>query len=553
MVAGDQAAMERWAGLALAASAILALIFANSGLSGVYSAILGFPIPVAIGDFAIAKPLRLWVNDGLMAIFFLLVGLEIKREFLAGELSDWRRAVLPLIAACGGFAVPALLFVALNSGSPQNITAWAVPTATDIAFVVGLIAALGRLVPFSLKVFVLAIAIIDDLMAVVVIAVFYTAKLSLPMLGLAMVCLAILVAFNRLGVRRIAAYMLVGIVMWALVLKSGVHATLAGVAMGFVVPLLMKSAATPLEDLEHGLKPWVSFLIVASGLWRGRALRHRLHDEPLHRLALLQRSRLAGPHAPGRDRGIARQRDLRRAGAVDRREARACRPLTLCLEADGTGNARAAEPAIAVRVLRQILLVIFFCEVERPGGRDLGRDVRVSRRLQPSLIRLARGFRLGELRLAGGEDRRAILRADIVALPHALRRIVILPEDAQEIGEAHLRGVIDHAHHFRMARAAGASLLVGGVGREATGVTRRRAPDAFADLPELALGTPEAAHAEHGLLEALGDRAIQWPAKHPMRCGRGNGLRAARQRLIGARKRHGFAGEEHGNLQKGRG
>ena len=262
MVAGDQAAMERWAGLALATSAILALIFANSGLSGVYSAILGFPIHVAIGDFAIAKPLRLWVNDGLMAIFFLLVGLEIKREFLAGELSDWRRAVLPLIAACGGFAVPALLFVALNSGSPQNITAWAVPTATDIAFVVGLIAALGRLVPFSLKVFVLAIAIIDDLMAVVVIAVFYTAKLSLPMLGLAMVCLAILVAFNRLGVRRIAAYMLVGIVMWALVLKSGVHATLAGVAMGFVVPLLMKSAATPLEDLEHGLKPWVSFLIV---------------------------------------------------------------------------------------------------------------------------------------------------------------------------------------------------------------------------------------------------------------------------------------------------
>ncbi len=260
--ASDQTTMERWAGLALAGSAILALIFANSGLSGVYSAFLGFPIHVAIGDFAIAKPLRLWVNDGLMAIFFLLVGLEIKREFLAGELSDWRRAVLPLIAACGGFAVPALLFVALNSGSPQNMTAWAVPTATDIAFVVGLIAALGRLVPFSLKVFVLAIAIIDDLMAVLVIALFYTAKLSLPMLGLAVICLAILVAFNRFGVRSIAAYMLVGIVMWALVLKSGVHATLAGVAMGFVIPLLTKSAATPLEELEHGLKPWVSFLIV---------------------------------------------------------------------------------------------------------------------------------------------------------------------------------------------------------------------------------------------------------------------------------------------------
>jgi NhaA family Na+:H+ antiporter len=262
MAATDQAAMERWAGLALAASAVLALIAANSGFSGAYSAFLGFPIQVAVGEFTIAKPLLLWVNDGLMAIFFLLVGLEIKREFLAGELSDWRRALLPLIAACGGFALPAILFVALNTGSPQNIPAWAVPTATDIAFVVGLIAALGRLVPFSLKVFVLAIAIIDDLMAVVVIALFYTAKLSLPMLGLSCACLAILIAFNRLGVRSIAAYMLVGIVMWALVLKSGVHATLAGVALGFVIPLHTKSGGTPLEDLEHGLKPWVSFLIV---------------------------------------------------------------------------------------------------------------------------------------------------------------------------------------------------------------------------------------------------------------------------------------------------
>lgn len=262
MAASDQAVMERWAGMALAVSAICALIAANSGFSGLYSAFLNFPIQMAIGDFAIAKPLLLWVNDGLMAIFFLLVGLEIKREFLAGELSDWRSALLPLLAACGGFAAPALLFVALNAGSAENIRAWAVPTATDIAFVVGLIAALGRLVPFSLKVFVLAIAIIDDLMAVVVIALFYTAKLSLGMLGLAFVCLAILIAFNRLGIRSIAAYMLVGIVMWAFVLKSGVHATLAGVALGFVIPLRTKAGATPLEDLEHGLKPWVSFLIV---------------------------------------------------------------------------------------------------------------------------------------------------------------------------------------------------------------------------------------------------------------------------------------------------
>lgn len=256
--------LETWGGIVLAFSALLALIAANSGFSGAYSAFLSLPVHLTIGGLEIHKPLLLWINDGLMAIFFLLVGLEIKREFVIGELADRRRALLPLIGASGGFILPALIFVAINAGQPENLRAWAVPTATDIAFVVGLIAALGRMVPVSLKVLVLAIAIIDDLMAVVVIALFYTAKLSVGMLGLAAVCLVVLWAFGRWGVRSIAAYMLVGILLWLAVLKSGVHATLAGVALGFMIPLnpRQEEGESLLEHLEHGLKPWVTFMIV---------------------------------------------------------------------------------------------------------------------------------------------------------------------------------------------------------------------------------------------------------------------------------------------------
>jgi NhaA family Na+:H+ antiporter len=255
--------MDSLAGLVLGIAAILALLAANSPLATAYQAFLAFPVHVSVGSFAIHKPLLLWINDGLMAVFFMLVGMEIKREFLIGQLADWRSALLPLIAASGGFLVPALLFVAINFGSPENLRAWAVPTATDIAFVVGLIAALGRLVPFSLKVFILAIAIIDDLMAVIVIAAFYTAQLSLGYLGLAFLCLFVLAGFSSLGLRRPAAYILVGILMWAFVLKSGVHATLAGVALGAIIPLRNKAnAPLLLEHLEHALKPWVAFLIV---------------------------------------------------------------------------------------------------------------------------------------------------------------------------------------------------------------------------------------------------------------------------------------------------
>lgn len=264
MTKSPQASIETLGGLALAISAVLALFAANSGFSSAYQSLLSVPVHLTIGSLAIHKPLLLWINDGLMAIFFLLVGLEIKREFVIGELSDRPKAILPLIGASGGFIVPAIIFVAINAGHPENLRAWAVPTATDIAFVVGLLAALGRLVPVSLKVLVLAIAIIDDLMAVVVIALFYTAQLSWSMLGLAGVFLVVLWLLGRFGVRSIAAYILVGVLLWVAVLKSGVHATLAGVALGFLIPISRREGEheSLLEHLEHALKPWVTFLIV---------------------------------------------------------------------------------------------------------------------------------------------------------------------------------------------------------------------------------------------------------------------------------------------------
>jgi NhaA family Na+:H+ antiporter len=250
-------------GIVLAVAAILALIVANSPPSGLYAAFLNVPAIVKVGAFEIVKPLLLWINDGLMAVFFLVVGLEIKREFLAGELNSAPKAALPLVAATGGFVLPSLIFALLNWNSPATLNAWAVPSATDIAFVVGLIAALGRMVPLSLKVFVLAVAIIDDLMAVIVIALFYTANLSLFSLSIAAICLVVLFAFNRLGIRSMAPFLLVGLVMWASVLKSGVHATLAGVALGLMIPLRADGRGeSMLERLEHGLAPWVTFFIV---------------------------------------------------------------------------------------------------------------------------------------------------------------------------------------------------------------------------------------------------------------------------------------------------
>lgn len=255
--------LEASAGLVLMGVALLAMLAANSGMASLYAGFLETNIRIGIGAFEISKPALLWINDGLMAIFFFLVGLEIKREVLAGELSSFDKAVLPVLAAVGGMAVPGLVFVALNWGSPETLSGWAIPTATDIAFALGILALLGARVPVALKVFLLAIAIIDDLGAIVIIAAFYTSELSTNALTLSMLGFALAVALNRMGVQRAAPYVIVGVFMWVFVLKSGVHATLAGVLIALTVPLKEKNGDNALlYKVEHALHPWVAFLVL---------------------------------------------------------------------------------------------------------------------------------------------------------------------------------------------------------------------------------------------------------------------------------------------------
>ena len=253
--------LESSAGILLMLAAALALIASNSPLSGYYGTLLTTPVEIRVGALEIAKPLLLWINDGLMAIFFFLIGLEIKREILQGELSSFDKAALPLFAAIGGMAGPALFYVAINSSSPGTMDGWAIPAATDIAFALGVLMLLGRGVPVSLKVFLLAIAIIDDLGAITIIALFYTADLSTAALGLAAAGLAGLIALNRAGVKSILPYTLIGVFIWVCVLKSGVHATLAGVVTALAIPIFGKSKEdqSPLHRLEHGLHPWVAY------------------------------------------------------------------------------------------------------------------------------------------------------------------------------------------------------------------------------------------------------------------------------------------------------
>jgi len=253
---------ETLGGLLLMAGAVAAMVINNSPLYQSYQALLDIPVAVAFSDFSIDKPLLLWVNDGLMAIFFFLVGLEIKREVLEGRLSSVDRAALPLIAAVGGMAVPALIFIGVNLGTPANLDGWAIPAATDIAFALGILALLGPAVPTALKVFLLGIAIIDDLGAILAIALFYTSNLSVESLIVSAVGLGIMFAMNRFGVRQIAPYALIGLVVWAGVLKSGVHATLAGVLVALMIPMRDKDGESPLERAEHGLFPWVSYFIM---------------------------------------------------------------------------------------------------------------------------------------------------------------------------------------------------------------------------------------------------------------------------------------------------
>ena len=255
--------LETSGGVILMIAAIFAMIIANTPLSAIYDLILGTYIKVGIGNFEIAKPAILWINDGLMAIFFFLVGLEIKREVLAGELSSFDKAILPIMAAIGGMAVPGIIFAIVNWGTPENLNGWAIPTATDIAFALGILALIGSRAPIALKIFLLAIAIIDDLGAIVIIAIFYTSELSINALAISMLGFAAAVVLNRMGIQRTAPYLLVGIVMWVFVLKSGVHATLAGVLIAFTIPLKAKDGDDALlYKMEHGLHPWVAFLIL---------------------------------------------------------------------------------------------------------------------------------------------------------------------------------------------------------------------------------------------------------------------------------------------------
>jgi len=254
---------ESAGGILLVGAAALALILDNSPLAWLYDQLLQVPFAVSLGTLALEKPLLLWINDGLMAIFFLLVGLEIKREIIEGELSSRAKAALPVFAAIGGMAVPALVFLGLNHGSPETLRGWAIPAATDIAFALGILSLLGPRVPVSLKVFLTAVAIIDDLGAIVIIALFYTADLSWVSIALAVVCAIALALLNLGGTRRIAPYVLIGGVLWLCVLKSGVHATLAGVVVALAIPLKSRSGnGSPLKNLEHALHPWVAFLIM---------------------------------------------------------------------------------------------------------------------------------------------------------------------------------------------------------------------------------------------------------------------------------------------------
>ncbi|MBX9914573.1 MAG: Na+/H+ antiporter NhaA [Pseudomonadaceae bacterium] len=255
--------LESASGLLLIAAGIIAMSINNSPLSYLYSGLLDVPVAVQFGALKIAKPLLLWINDGLMAVFFLLIGLEVKREVLEGQLKEPAQLVLPGAAAIGGMLVPALIYWAFNKDNPGALGGWAIPMATDIAFALGVLALLGKRVPVSLKLFLMTLAIIDDLGAIVVIALFYSTELSSLSLILAALCISALILMNRLGVSKLSPYLVIGTILWICVLKSGVHATLAGVILALTIPLRPGNGeASPLLTLEHALHPWVAFAIL---------------------------------------------------------------------------------------------------------------------------------------------------------------------------------------------------------------------------------------------------------------------------------------------------
>lgn len=250
-------------GIILIIAASLAMVLANLGAtSEMYRAFLDTPVQLRVGALEINKNMLLWINDALMAVFFLLIGLEVKREMVEGALATRQQAIFPVVAAIGGMVVPALVYLAFNFQDPIASSGWAIPAATDIAFALGVLALLGSRVPASLKIFLMALAIIDDLGAIVIIALFYTHDLSLLSLAIAAAAIAVLAILNLSGVRRTGLYILVGVILWTAVLKSGVHATLAGVIVGFFIPLKTQNGKSPAKQLEHVLHPWVAFMIL---------------------------------------------------------------------------------------------------------------------------------------------------------------------------------------------------------------------------------------------------------------------------------------------------
>jgi NhaA family Na+:H+ antiporter len=256
--------LESAAGIILMFAAAFAILLANSPLAWLYEAFNEMPVEVRVGPLNLAKPMLLWINDGLMAVFFLMVGLEMKREMLDGELSNREQIVMPAVAALGGFILPAAIYSAVNWNDSSAINGWAIASATDIAFALGVLALLGKNVPLALKIFLTTVAIFDDLGAIVTIAIFYTQDLSVVSLGLAGVFTIGLIIINRLGVTSKAAYILLGIALWITVLKSGVHATLAGIVVAFAIPFRDPGQAdrSPVTETEHALHPWVAYAIL---------------------------------------------------------------------------------------------------------------------------------------------------------------------------------------------------------------------------------------------------------------------------------------------------
>lgn len=256
--------LESAGGILLMLSAALAMLVANSPLQSVYALLLDIPVEIRVGALEIAKPLLLWINDGLMAIFFLLVGLELKRELVEGELSDPRNIILPGIGALGGMFIPAAIYVYFNIDDPVAMQGWAIPAATDIAFALGVLSLLGSRVPVSLKIFLTSLAIFDDIGAIIIIALFYTSKLSLLALAVAGFCLPVLFILNRRNVTTRSVYLFIGLIIWTAMLKSGVHATLAGVVLAIFIPVKSKEDPqySPLKSLEHDLHPLVAYFIL---------------------------------------------------------------------------------------------------------------------------------------------------------------------------------------------------------------------------------------------------------------------------------------------------